>query len=135
MHLELEKACNIVIDYTGMYPCSLARKVLRSMIIQNGINSIEDHIISKLYLRYSNIPNRNKILKTQRTKQYNLNTIQKKTVSKFIIKRTNNITEHTAFLLRMQDIKYYKTFSTLDEAITYRDNILRNTHEKDRNTI
>ena len=138
--LELEEACKVVIDYTGMYPCNRRRRLIQLMLKTSKINhNIDKYICSILLCSRSTRKERNKAAgliysvtnehSRDRDKDnvYNKSSIVRhNSTSKHITFRENTKTKYKTYILRIisKKIKICKTFTTLQKAETYRDNLL-----------
>ena len=127
----IEEACNIIVQYTGMYPCKKARSLVGNALRSNVNKSIDDIIINKL-LRSHDVNNKrytminDKISRVGYNKTYQDKTLITTSSSKMIQQVLNRNTKHKVFKLRIKrkNLKVTKQFDTLSEAISYRDNIL-----------
>ena len=128
---EMEIVWEIIKDYTGMYPCRKVRGLFSEGMLNHSKKSIDDVIIDKLFKAYAN---RNQVLelnpsirRTGENHRYESKSRKLISVSKHICKRININTKKQTFILRIlrKDIRLIKTLDTLDEAIVFRDNYLK----------
>ena len=127
----IEEACNIVIQYTEMYPCKKARQVIAKSLICNSYKSIDDVIIDKLFKSYDtknqrHVLTRENFSRTATNDIYEKKAITRTFASKMIQQVVNRITNKKTFMLRItrKNLKVIKQFNTLEKAIFYREEIL-----------
>lgn len=115
---------NIVKDYTGEFPCQSCIVAVpdRGTIERHG--GLDGYIISKLFRKYSEKMYSRSCISNARKIFYDKPKEIEKKVSKCIRERSSE-TGHITYIAAIyrNNTLHRKNFSTLDEAIKYRDNI------------